>query len=115
MIELFTEVVAGFTLLGSILAAYWAQHAKREATAANDAVNHRHESGTPRLYDLAVRNDERTKELIEWKRGYDGGPLDSGDKVEDFVRKFEELRDSCGGCPTRNAENEATPNDRAND
>jgi len=64
--------------------------ANDQATQANDAVNHRHETGTPRLYDLALENRQSVNELIDWKRGYDGGPLDDGQKVQRFWEEWHE-------------------------
>lgn len=71
----------------------------------NDAVNHRHEKRGPdakKLYDLAVENHERARkvesqvaELVEWKRGYSEGPLDTGQKVlafcEETSRRFSKI------------------------
>ena len=106
------DVIPAIGAIAASMAAVWAAKAKREASQANDAVNHRHAVGTPRLYDLALRNDERTDELIEWKRGYDGGPLDDGQKVEQFVDEFERLKalqESCctaSECPIRRSQSD---------
>lgn len=86
------------SLIGAATA-WIALRAKKAAEEANDAVNHRHkkvaakgvevsEVAPPlKLYDLAWENHQKVDELIQWKRGYDGGPLDSGTKVEEFVEK----------------------------
>ena len=97
--EIMGEIAKALTLLCCALAAIWSKNAKKEAAQANDAVNHRHVDGTPRLYDLALRNDERTDELIEWKRSYEGGPLDTGEKVENFMQEFRDLKGRCPECP----------------
>ncbi len=94
------EILKTVTLLVATMAATWARGAKKESAQANDAVNHRHATGTPRLYDLALRNDERTDELIAWKRGYEqAGHLDTGEKVEAFMAEFRRLQSSCPDCP----------------
>lgn len=62
-------------------------------TQVNDAVNHTHERGDDalKLYDIALENHQSVREiqndikvLTEWKSGYDGGPLDTGEKVKDW-------------------------------
>lgn len=81
--------------------AYQAKKAKDSGAAIEDSVNHRHlqPQGTPRLYDAIIelhqhshRMDEKTDELLEWKRTYDGGPLDGGAKVTAFVESVDELK-----------------------
>jgi hypothetical protein len=89
------QIIKALTLLVVTMSAIFAKRASMQAAEANDAVNHRHADGSPRLYDLAIRNDQRLDELLEWKRGYDGGPLDTGQKVTDFMAEFEKLRASC--------------------
>lgn len=60
-------------------------------TETNDAVNRRHERKNhdgevpPKLYDLAIENHAIAHELKQWKDGYKGGPLDDGEKVQEFV------------------------------
>ena len=81
-----TGVAAVMASVSAILSARGGKHAKE----ANDAVI----TGTPRIYDLVLENHATGKEMIEWKRGYEGGPLDSGTKVENFMTEFEELKDS---------------------
>ncbi len=98
----------GFTIgygLIAALGAYTAYHAKKAKDSGdqiNDAVNHRHEKAgpdAPKLYDAVIHLHERTDhidekadELIQWKRGYDGGPLDHGEKVLDFVESVQDLK-----------------------
>lgn len=103
--EILTHIMyAVGLLLTTILSgvAAWISNRMRAAVdEVNDAVNHRHKKageGAPKLYDailhLHEKTDtvsEKTDELISWKRGYDGGSLDSGRKVEDFVGKVEQL------------------------
>jgi len=84
-------------------------------TEVNDAVNHKHEKRGPdamKMYDLVWETHEKVDEVIQWKRSYDGGPLDMGHKVVNFVdrmeescKKIEELEIVCKGlkcqqCPS---------------
>lgn len=69
---------------------------KEEISQINDAVNHRHDKkgqDAPKLYDMMWENHLKADELIQWKRGYDGGPLDDGTKVQEF---FDETNDRLG-------------------
>lgn len=103
MSEVFRELLALGVAGVSALGAYYAFLAKRHASEVSDAVNHRHQTGTPRLYDLALENHAKVDELVEWKRGYDGGPLDSGDKVDEFTTdvlcRLDNLERACDDCP----------------
>ena len=101
MIEYASDILLAIAAVGSsvamILSAQGKKHAKEasvQSAEANDAVNHRHRHGTPRLYDLALENRDRTKELLAWKQSYDGGQLDNGSKVEQFMKEFDEMKHS---------------------
>jgi hypothetical protein len=76
------------TAILSLLTAYFQWKAKKDISQVNDAVNHRHEKGhgALKLYDLVWENHTRSNELIEWKRGYDGGSFSEPAKVEKFVQ-----------------------------
>lgn len=66
------------------------KNSKKIIDEINDAVNRRHEKrgpSAPKLYDLIWENHQKADELIQWKRGYDGGPLDNGQKAEDFYQE----------------------------
>ena len=102
LIPAITGLIAG---LGALLAALAKKHAKQ----ANDAVNRRHLTGTPRIYDMVLDLHQKGEELLRWKRTYDGGPLDSGLKVKAFVervdselgeirREVHEVRENCQHC-----------------
>jgi len=63
-------LVSLLTTIGTVVASYYAYAAhkqgKRSSTAIdeiNDAVNHRHENGTPRLYDMVWSNFNRVSKL----------------------------------------------------
>jgi peptidoglycan hydrolase CwlO-like protein len=63
-------LVSLFGAIGTIVASYYAyqghKQGKRSSTAIdeiNDAVNHRHENGTPRLYDMVWSNFNRVSKL----------------------------------------------------
>ena len=66
-----TEVLVSlFGFLGTIVASYYAYAAHREGKRSkasideiNDAVNHRHSTGTPRLYDMVLSNFQRVDRL----------------------------------------------------
>jgi len=91
-----TEVAAITSLcamFGTVVTGWFAYIGKRNAEQANDAVNHRHRTGSPRLYDQVLTLGERLGEIraslrsVEaWKNDYMGGPLDTGPKVVEFVR-----------------------------
>lgn len=91
------EIIALIAAIVSAAGAYWAQQARNESRAANSAVN-RNDKDSPRIYDLML-------ELIAWKRGYDGGPLDTGSKVDKFVgetnTRLEAIEKLCDQCPMR--------------
>jgi hypothetical protein len=85
-----------FTSVVACLTALFQWKAKQSLSEVNDAVNHRHEkhgASSLKLYDLVWENHERTNELIEWKRSYDDGPLDDGNKVNDFVGTIDKFRE----------------------
>ena len=78
------------TAILSLLTAYFQWKAKKDIADVNDAVNHRHVKagdGALKLYDLVWENHQRSNELIEWKRGYDGGSFSEPAKVEQFVNQ----------------------------
>jgi len=75
-----TEILVSlFGALGTVVASYFAYAANRQSRRSNvsieqinDAVNHRHKTGTPRLYDMVLSNfnrvDSLEKSVIEIKR-----------------------------------------------
>ncbi len=91
----FVEIVLGlFGLVGVMTGALFSYLGLRHSRQINDAVNHRHERGPEalKLYDLALENrssanrlQHQAEELLVWKRSYEGGPLDTGAKADDFV------------------------------
>ncbi len=98
----------GYTIGYGIIALigmYTAWHTRKVtkmSASIEDSVNHRHAKpeGTPRLYDAIIelhqhshRMDEKTDELLEWKRTYDDGPLDTGSKAFKFVESVHELKE----------------------
>ena len=85
-------IVSLIGLAGVSVTAVFSYLSSSRAKEINDAVNHRHEkrgADAPKLYDLAWENHRKVDELIEWKRTYQGGPLDDGNKVVDFVESTE--------------------------
>ena len=66
-----TEIVVSFLgVIGTVVASYFSYAANRQSKRSNvsieqinDAVNHRHENGTPRLYDMVWSNFNRVSKL----------------------------------------------------
>lgn len=103
-------IVSTLGLIGTLGVAYFAHGARKAAREANDAVNHRHRTGTPRIYDIAISNqkaiegihekinsafikvdriDDKVHELTEWKRSYDASPLNTGEGVRKWLEHNE--------------------------
>lgn len=86
------------TTTGLVVIAYWTYKGKLLTSKVNDAVNNVHPTA-PRLADRVMNIhetmhtvsqhlasiDEKLGEVLIWKRGYEGGPLDNGQKVVQFV------------------------------
>jgi predicted RNase H-like nuclease (RuvC/YqgF family) len=67
MAEVFVSL---FGAIGTVVASYYAYAAHKQGRLSgsaineiNDAVNHRHENGTPRLYDMVWSNFNRVSKL----------------------------------------------------
>lgn len=63
--ELLVTVFGSLTALFSYLGGRHAKVARTHASQLNDAVNHTHKTGEPRIYDLAVANSVALQELSE--------------------------------------------------
>jgi hypothetical protein len=95
-------------IIGAV-GAWFAARAHRQAKEGNAragqinaAVNDRSASD-PKLYELVlgmsrqlVQNTSHCAELVGWKRSYDDGPLDTGDKVVEFVGAIDAKLDEFG-------------------
>jgi hypothetical protein len=101
-------LVSALAALLAGIGAYFSGRARREASQANKAVNNA-QNGQPRIYDMIFELHAQGRELIDWKRTYDGGPLDSGQKVTAFVERVDgeletirrdvhEIRTNCSQC-----------------
>lgn len=93
-------IVSMIGFLGIVVTAMFGYLNHRHAREINDAVNHRHDKvgpGAPKLYDLMWENHQKADELIQWKRSYDGGPLDHGAKAVEFVVTTTERLESIEG------------------
>lgn len=101
-------LVSAIAALLAGIGAYFSGRARREAQQANKAVNNA-QNGQPRIYDMIFELHAQGRELIDWKRTYDGGPLDSGPKVTAFVERVDgeletirrdvhEIRTNCKQC-----------------
>ena len=82
-------VVGILQLAGVIFAAWLAQGAKRNATEANRAVNCT-KPGSPRIYDMVLDTKAQVEHVSQWMGSYQGGPLDRGHKVEEFVKNVDD-------------------------
>ena len=83
-------IVALIGFIGIFVSAVFSYLCHKHAREINDSVNHKHEKAGPgalKLYDLVWHNFQTAQELIEWKRGYDDGPLSTGSKVFEFVQE----------------------------
>ena len=92
--HIIVSIVGFFGVVVTALLSYLTHRHTREI---NDAVNHRHEkrgADAPKLYDMMWENHQKADELIQWKRSYDGGPLDHGCKVVEFVEETEHRLDA---------------------
>jgi hypothetical protein len=60
--------------------------ASKHSGETNRAVNS-NSPGSTRLYDLALRNDDRLDKLTTWLATYDDGPFSDGGKVIKYVKQ----------------------------
>ena len=74
VVAIFSAAGAAFSYLG-----------KREATAANDAVNHVHKTGTGRLYDIVLMIQETVLGHEQRFAAIDGKLDESQEKLEDHA------------------------------
>lgn len=66
-----TEIIVSFLgVIGTVVASYFSYAANKQSRRSNvsieqinDAVNHRHKTGTPRLYDMVLSNFNRVGQL----------------------------------------------------
>ena len=83
-------IISALTIVPASIGAIAAVMSARHSKQANDAVNHRHITGTPRLYDLALENHQKVDELVGWKRGYDESPWNNGSGVEEWLKEHDD-------------------------
>ncbi len=79
-----SAVVAVVGGIASCVAAWFSFRANKNAKESNDAVNHRHLGGTPRLYDLIL-------DLKAWADRWDTLPshINSAEKLADYLETQE--------------------------
>lgn len=82
-------IIAALTIIPASIGAIAAVMSARHSKQANDSVNHRHVTGTPRLYDFALENHKKVDELVGWKRGFDDTPWNSGNGVEKWLKEHD--------------------------
>ena len=89
-------VVGAIAIVIAAVARAEARALRRVSNEVSDAVNHRHLTGTPRLYDLVLKLDEKVDELTAWRekwRGLDPSIRD-GEHLSDKIDRIE--RDIAG-------------------
>lgn len=64
MAEFYVQIVQ---TIGVVVGGYFAMRAASFGKRTNDAVNHTHKNDEPRIYDIAIQNQEQLKEIISWK------------------------------------------------
>jgi hypothetical protein len=89
-------IVALITLAGVIFSGIVSMLAMLHARGSNKAVNGVGPN-EPRMYDLAFSTHKKVLGLEQWREQYTGGSLDSGQKVETFMKEFEQVREGCAG------------------
>jgi hypothetical protein len=71
------------TVVG-LLALLGVMYTASKSNAANKAVNGVGKD-QPRIYDMVYGTHHRLKAMEAWHDDYEGGPLDNGEKVKNFV------------------------------
>jgi len=89
LLALTGSIVAGTT---GIMVAIIMRRNQREMGAVNRAVNNR-APNEPILYDLVKSTHDKVHEIEQWKAQYQGGPLDTGAKANEFVKDVHKLED----------------------
>jgi hypothetical protein len=90
-----STVVALITLAGTLFTAIVALASAVWASQANKAVNNRG-TGEPIIYDMVKETRDKVVVMENWKHDYEGGSLDTGEKVEKFVSKVDKIAERCG-------------------
>ena len=102
--------IAAITTMGAVLIAIipvlvmQRKHGE-QVRQINDAINHTHVTGNPRIYDIVqeIANqvkiiEHATSGLIEWQASYDGSPFTDAQAIHTFVndveRRFDELNEA---------------------
>lgn len=65
MAEFWVQIVQ---TIGVVFGGYFAMRAASFGKKTNDAVNHTHQNDEPRIYDIAINNQQQLKEIISWKK-----------------------------------------------
>ena len=93
-------VVALLTFLTVVYNGYKQAQTARKTNDINDAVNNRHlrkdEDGKmpPKLYDLAISNNLKIEEIVEWKNGYDESPFGNTEEINKFCDRLDGIEDN---------------------
>jgi hypothetical protein len=91
-------IVALITLAGTGTSSVIALAAAIFASRANKAVNGR-AAGEPIIYDMVKETRDKVTIMENWKHDYEGGPLDTGQKVDDFVHRVDAMGRAVSNIP----------------
>jgi hypothetical protein len=83
-------IVALITLAGTGASSVIALAAAIFASRANKAVNGR-AADEPIIYDMVKETRDKVTIMENWRDDYKDGPLDSGQKVDDFVHRVDAM------------------------
>jgi len=102
LLEFLTKIVV---LVLAPFVTWWVWQARAHAKKANEAVNDTHKrktsNGEPAkdIYTMVAHIYEENARQKDFREEYKGGPLDTGEKVEQFVAETRngivELKDGC--------------------
>ena len=98
IVAMFVLAGAIVTLIGTVIHnTFETRKAASYARQANDAVNHTHENGQPRILDMVLRlyedrelNKEFRETFMEWRASYMDSPWKSGVGVREWLETYQE-------------------------
>ena len=93
-------VVALLTFLTVVYNSYKQAQTARRTEEINDSVNNRHlkkdKDGNvpPKLYDLAISNNLKIEEIVEWKNGFNDSPFGNTEEINKFCDRLDGIEDN---------------------
>lgn len=93
-------VVAALTFLTVIFNGWRQSKIATKTNEINDAVNNRHlrvhKDGKvpPKLYDLAISNNLKIEEIVEWKNGFNDSPFGNTEDINKFCDRLEGIEEN---------------------